>query len=112
MYYKVSRASYPCYDTTSSPPCEEAIVKTFPNIDERTFGSPEEFDNRFGQGSWLSVGTNHMIVPGKGISRVIGTSQKWVVKISNLKQLQLFIKKYGRVVVDEDTITIYDDYIE
>lgn len=112
MYYKVSRASWSCNDITSAPPCKEAVVKTFQCVDERTCGSPEEFDNKFGQGSWLSVGTNHTVKSNGNISRILGTRKEWAVKISNLKQLQDFIKKYGSVVVDEDSLIIYDDYIE
>lgn len=36
----------------------------------------------------------------------------WVVCIENIVQLIDFTKKYGRCIVTESSIKIYDDYIE
>ena len=35
----------------------------------------------------------------------------WFIKITSLKQLNDFIKKYGCVILDNESIEIYDDYI-
>lgn len=35
-----------------------------------------------------------------------------IMQISNLQELQEFIKNVGRIVLDEDSIIIYDDYME
>jgi hypothetical protein len=110
MLYKISTASMSYSD---DKPSDEAFLKKVPNWHERTCKSFEEFDKRFGarEGSWLSKGTNHAVTKD-GIIRQEGVKDAWVVRISNLKQLQNFITKYGRCVIDGDSILIYDDYIE
>jgi len=34
------------------------------------------------------------------------------IELNNIDELMQFIKKWGRVVVDKDSIIIYDDYLE
>ncbi len=110
MYYKVDRASGYYWD---QPPCEGAIRKKLPYYHCRSCKSFEEFDTRFEkhEGTWLSKGTEHS-VDEYGIYRREGDKEYWVVKISNLKQLQKFIETNGRIVMCSDSITIYDDYLE
>lgn len=110
MFYKVSRASgY----SDENPPCKEAVKKKLPNYEHLIFKSFEEYDAKLGHlcGTWLSKGTEHK-VDISGISRRLEDIEQWLVRISNLKQLQDFIKEYGNVIIDEDSIMIYDDYIE
>ena len=59
----------------------------------------------------MSKGTEHS-TGEYDISRREGDKEYWVVKISNLKQLQKFIETNGQIVMSEDSITIYDDYLE
>lgn len=111
MFYKVRRASDNYND--ANRPCKEAVKKKVPNYEHRTFKSFEEHDAKLGRhfGTWLSKGTEHK-VDNTGISRRLEDTEEWVVRISSLKQLQDFIKEYGDVIVDEDSIIIYDSYIE
>lgn len=37
---------------------------------------------------------------------------EYFVDINNFEELQNFINKYGRLVIDKDEIIIYDDWIE
>ena len=109
MFYKVSRSS----SYNNEQPCEGAVLKSMPHYHVRAFNSFQEFDERCGarEGTWCSKGTEHTVGDGY-ISRKEGYQDEWVVKISNLKQLQEFIKENGQIVLDEDSIVIYDDYIE
>ncbi len=110
MFYKVDRAS--TYSDDQAP-CEGAIRKKLPYYHQRTCESFEEFDSEFGEreGTWLSQGTEHS-VKSWGISRREEDKEYWVVKISNLKQLQKFINDNGEIVMSSDSITIYDGYLE
>ena len=110
MFYKVRRASE-CSDEIA--PCKEAVKKKLPNYEHLIFKSFEECDAKFGHvfGTWLSKGTEHK-VDSTGISRRLEDREQWLVRISNLKQLQDFIKEYGNVIIYEDSIMIYDEYIE
>ena len=110
MFYKVHRASE-CSDEIA--PCKEAVKKKVPNYEYRIFKSFEEHDAKLGHlcGTWLSKGTEHQ-VESTHISRRLGDREQWKVRISSVKQLQDFIKEHGKVIIDEDSIMIYDDYIE
>jgi len=110
MQYTVSRAGY---NSTSEPPCNGAVRKMLPYYHERSCKSFEEFDKRFAdrEGTWLSKGTEHKLT-STGISRREGSQEEWVVNIRSLKQLQDFIVENGQIVMDRDSILIYDDYIE
>lgn len=37
---------------------------------------------------------------------------KWLIEIATLEDFMAFIGREGRVILDEDTIIIYDSYIE
>ena len=37
---------------------------------------------------------------------------EWAVEINTLEELQAFVKKHGSIILDDDEIIIYDDYIE
>ena len=37
---------------------------------------------------------------------------EWAVEINTLEELQDFVKKYDRIVLDCESITIYDSYLE
>ena len=34
------------------------------------------------------------------------------IEISTMEELAEFVEQWGRIIVDRDTITIYDDYVE
>lgn len=43
---------------------------------------------------------------------VLNQEQKWTVEFKLLEDLQVFIAKYRRLVIDKNSIIIYDYYIE
>lgn len=43
---------------------------------------------------------------------VLNQEQKWTVEFKSLEDLQAFIVKYRRIVIDKNSIIIYDYYIE
>jgi hypothetical protein len=43
---------------------------------------------------------------------VLNQEQKWTVDFKSLEELQAFIVKYRRIVIDKNSIIIYDYYIE
>ena len=110
MWYKVNRSSGTDSDT---PPCEGAVKKLTPIYETYNYGSFEEWDAMFAvhAGPWLYVGSDHKIEDCR-ISRVVGEATKWFVKISNLKQMTKFVEKYGEIILNNGSITIYDDYVE
>ena len=43
---------------------------------------------------------------------VLNQEQNWTVDFKSLEELQAFIVKYRRIVIDKNSIIIYDYYIE
>lgn len=43
---------------------------------------------------------------------MLNQEQKWTVDFKSLEELQAFIVKYRRIVIDRNSIIIYDSYIE
>ena len=43
---------------------------------------------------------------------LFGKENEWVVEFSNLDDLVCFTSTYGRCIINEDKIKIYDDYVE
>jgi len=121
MLFCVERTSV--FDSEISP-CDEAKQMDCLRIDERTFKSPEEHDEKLvgtGYGStkpWLSEGMNHRKTK-VGIARDF-QAKAWFVEIEDLDALIAFTKKYGSVIVQSEYCTakgypyieIYDDYRE
>ena len=117
MLFQVTRTSM--WEETS--PYENCIPIELIHVDQRTFKSPEEYDQRLGKsyGSWFSQGSNHRITE-KGIARDMGTYPAWGIEINSLEELVNFKKEVGENLVlrtsyiDYKTpvIEIYDDYRE
>lgn len=107
MEFVVSRVSLWDDDT---PPCDGAYKKLTPVRELRTISSFEAFEDKFGE-SFLALGTNH-VVTKEGIVRYHSPRLKWTVKFTSLKQLIEFTNKYGDIILNDGSITIYDDYIE
>lgn len=107
MEFKIFRTSY--YE---DKPCEEAYEKITPQYGISTFNSFEAYDKRFGEGSWLAIGTEHKVLPNGRIQRRLGDQLEWYVTIDTLEELIKFIQKYGKLVINEDFIEIYDYYRE
>lgn len=105
MRYQVRRTS-----AYNEKPCSEAFTATVDVWDTKTI-SEERFDAQ-SKNSWRSRGTDHKVEENGYISRKIGTEEVWMIVINTLEELQEFIKKYGKVVVNEDGIEIYDGWRE
>jgi hypothetical protein len=109
MKYVVTRASA----ESTEKPCDEAVKsKVYITDWENGFKSFEDYDKKYSltRGSWCSKGKDHKVTP-HGLERKV-LEEKWIVSISNLKQLQDFIGKYGECVIDNESILIYDCWIE
>jgi hypothetical protein len=116
MIYTVSRTSL----WNNEKPCEEAVERPFENWDIRKW-SEERYDCEFGerQGVWKSKGRNHRITEEGYIARQLDDVIYWSVEINSLEELEIFIKKYDKAVIQKGgqirnilDIEIYDDYRE
>jgi len=108
MIFKVMRTS-DCF-SEDRPPCNGAFMKVFPIIDTRTL-SEEEFDSKFSI-KWRDYGTGHKKLGKNKISRKTGDQTLWAIDIDSIDSLMDFIKKNGGIVLDENSIEIYDTYRE
>ena len=106
MKFKVTRTS-----SYNEKPCDEASLTYEPYVDHQNFKTPEDHDKRFLGSPWFSRGTNHRIIDGT-IARDLAPTAVWCVQINSLKQLVEFSKKYGELVLKEDSIEIYDTWRE
>ena len=110
MLYRIERTSMWWHEK----PCEEAVEHETPLLETRTctehqynaVHAPRE------GGLWRERGTNHCVTEKGYIRRQMGTEKVWCVNITSIKQLKEFVKKYGRIIFDKDSIEIYDDYRE
>ena len=116
MLFTISRTS-----GWDKKPCDEAFEKDISYIHVRTFGSFEEFDERFGtlEGKWLSKGRDHCVNEDGHIQRVEEREGKFVIELNSLEDLMAFYKKHGNIVLEDSSykdvaahIEIYDDYRE
>ena len=129
MKFEISRTSGG-YGESGNPPCEGArreLGEPF-QVDERSCATPEEFDSRnIDRAPWLSVGTNHRILPsrtGTGKSHIARDVPcdpvlRWVIDFPDLDALVAFSATHGELVVCAardprlpPTVEIYDDYRE
>ena len=53
-----------------------------------------------------------MYSPASPCDDAIKEGKNWFVNISTIKSLLQFIKKNGEIIINEQKITIYDDYVE
>lgn len=105
-------------------PCEGAFKETIACVDERNYGSPEEFNKNqtWCQGDWFSFGENHRINERGHILRDVGKIEVWMIEFNTVEELVSFCRSAdvsGEVVVgkyhknsDYNFIEIYDDYRE
>lgn len=108
--YKINKASD--YNSSKGAPTEGAVQKYFPYYDIRKFKTFAEFDYKFRE-PFLAHGSEHKELPnGGGISRRLADELLWCIEINTLEELQNLIAREGRIVMEEDSITIYDDYLE
>lgn len=112
MKFQVGRTS-----VWSGKPCEEAYQDEFTRIDVRTFGSFEEYDERF-RDNWTDKGENHCINERGRIQREF-KEMDWFIDIKSLEELIDFKNKYERIVIEESwdnpnitRIEIYDTWRE
>ena len=109
MIFKATRTS----NRYNNKPFSEAVQKPFPVCHVRTC-TEEYFNKNFAEieGLWRSKGSGHTVTKEGHIKRMDGMEDVWCVDIGSLEDLMVFIKKYGAVVVGEDSIEIYDYYRE
>ncbi len=106
-------------------PCEEAYEKEIIRIDERTFKTFEEYDERWGRDKkWVEEGFNHKIIPAnedidyQHIYRELN-DKIWCIKINTLEELLELQEKYGDIILSTcyknkniKSLEIYDDWRE
>lgn len=118
MIFQVIRTS----QWNNEKPFKDCIPIKLTMVETRTFRTPEEFDNKFGdrEGKWLNRGTNHRVDARGYITRDMGFKDAWGIEISSLEELMDFKEEVGEELVlitswiDNETpcIEIYDDYRE
>ena len=118
MIFQVTRTS----NWGDEKPFEDCIPIKLTKVQARTFRTPEEFDNKFGdsQGKWLDHGTNHRVDARGYIVRDMGLEDAWGIEINSLEELINFKKVVGENLIiqtswiDNKTpcIEIYDGYRE
>lgn len=119
MKFKVSRTSVYSDD---KKPCEGAKKETYTEIDIRTLGSFQKFDDKHGErhGSWLLKGEHHCVNEEGYIQREFPDAcMGWFLEINTLEDLIEFQKEHGDIVIGECCynpniieIEIYDDFRE
>lgn len=118
MIFQVVRTS----NWGDEKPFEDCIPIKLTRVETRTFRTPEEFDNKFGdrEGKWLDCGTNHRVDARGYITRDRELVDEWGIEINSLEELINFKNAVGVNLViqtswiDNKTpcIEIYDDYRE
>ena len=118
MIFQVVRIS----QRNDEKPFKDCIPIKLTMVETRSFRTPEEFDNKFGdrEGKWLNRGTNHRVNARGYITRDIGFADAWGIEINSIEELIDFQEAVGEELVlgtsmiDNKTpyIEIYDDYRE
>lgn len=115
MEFMVRRTSY----SMDAKPCEEAYLKTYIRIDERTVNSPSKIPayKNWPEDWWYSKGKNHRIENGH-IMRDFD-DKGWFIELDTMEGLSKFHQKYGRLVIEQCwenhsilEIEIYDNWRE
>lgn len=96
-------------------PAEGLTQGKRPRWDVRTFKTFEEYEKRLGE-PFTAKGTDHEVLPGRGIRRRMPDADAWFVDIDSLEQLMAFGEKHGDLVLMAENgvqeIEIYDGYRE
>lgn len=118
MIFQVVRTS----QWNDEKPFKDCIPIKLICVETRTFRTPEEFDNKFGdrEGKWLNRGTNHRVDASGYITRDRGFEDAWGIEINSIEELIDFQEAVGEELVlgtsmiDNNTpcIEIYDDFRE
>jgi hypothetical protein len=118
MRFQVQRTS----SFGDDAPCEEAFRGMTQVWDLRSSKTPEAFDEKVGRRTgdlWFSRGTEHTVVPGRGIKRRFPDRETWFVEVDGLDGLLALWRKYGDLVITDSwadkvspMIEIYDGYRE
>lgn len=95
-----------------TPPCEEAEKKEIAITETVHCRTPEEYDSKKKKYMypWLSVGKNHRTNKNGYICRDMETIERWFVRISSIKDLMEFSKKYGNVTVGFEFSNVFNKY--
>ena len=124
MIFQVVRTSqrYRTSQWYDEKPFKYCIPIKLTIVETRTFRTPEQFDDKFGdrEGKWLNRGTNHRVDARGYITRDMGFEDAWGIEINSLEELMDFQEAVGEELVlntsriDNKTpcIEIYDDYRE
>jgi hypothetical protein len=111
MKFKITRTS----EWNEKSPCEEAKQGMGKVYDERTC-TEEYFDlnlaKHYNGLKWKERGSEHTVLPNGNIKRRLEDSPYWTIEINTLEELIALSEKYGEIILDGDSIEIYDDYRE
>lgn len=106
MWFRIETAS-----NRDEKPCEKAIMKKGYIVDERIVDSPEKLGLRSERENWYDRGINHRVENGH-IKRDLEI-EDWYIEINYLHDLMELIEDCGyRLVIGNESIIIYDDYLE
>ena len=106
MIFQVTRTSN---NWSEEKPFDTCIPIKLTNVQTRTFHTPEEFDNKFGdrEGKWLDRGTNHRVDARGYITRDMGLEDVWGIEINSLKELIDFPINIISYVFNLDSKALY-----
>ena len=124
MIFQVVRTSqrYRTSQWYDEKPFKDCIPIKLTIVETRSFRTPEEFDNKFGdrEGKWLNRGINHRVNERGYITRDMVFEDVWGIEINSIEELIDFQEAVGEELIlrtsmiDNKTpcIEIYDDYRE
>lgn len=106
MWFRINKAS-----DVYEKPHNKAIMKKGYIVDERIVDNPEKLGIRIERENWYKRGVNHRVENGH-IKRDLEI-EDWYIEINFLHELMKLIEDCGhRLVIDDEKIIIYDDYLE
>lgn len=118
MIFQVVRTS----QWNDEKPFKDCIPIKLTRVETRSFRTPEEFDNKFGdrEGKWLNRGINHRVNERGYITRDMVFEDVWGIEINSIEELIDLQEAVGEELIlrtsmiDNKTpcIEIYDDYRE
>ncbi len=105
MKFSISRTS----DWDNLKPCEEAFSEKTIHHEKWSDISVEGYKEEYGV-DWFTEGKNHSNNE-RTLERDIEVDN-WFIKFKDFEELSKFTEKYGSVIVNKNSIEIYDDYRE